>query len=257
MPYAPGLLAAFCSCAARARSATGPRQRCDRRRAARAHRGRRGARSTSGRRRARDASARRVLEAERVVSYCADRGCRSPSAAWTRPRRSRWRGLACQTRRDGDAAALLCSVDALLRARARRAPPPPGRCPSRSCPPRCWRWSSRARPRRGAARPSLCDAAHMRCGANLSYPDEHLFDRRVVSAYPEASGGGSAPARRRSDGRRAPRSVPWLSQAADRKEESTSYEAAPDCVPATPCMALGALCLAIIARPCAGHGAVL
>ena len=44
---------------------------------------------------------------------------------------------------------------------ARRAPPRTPTCPSRSCRPRCWRWSSRAR-RRRACPPSLCDGRHMR-----------------------------------------------------------------------------------------------
>ena len=112
MPYAPGLLASFVFLRVPVRSATVRRRSLDRRRAA----GTPGGRGGSRRRWAGpgpDAVGRRVIEAERVVTYCAAglqvafRGM-DPSEPIALAR------LACRTCRDGDVRELLSYVDALL-----------------------------------------------------------------------------------------------------------------------------------------------
>ena len=193
------------SCAWRARSATVPTS-CARSPAAQLARvvaGEDPARR-SGPRPGPDAVGRRVIEAERVVTYCAAGPAgRLPRHGPVRADRPGAAGVPDVPRRRRPRAADATSTRCWPS--ARRAPPRTPRCPSRSCPRRCWRWSSRA-PRRRGCRPSLCDARH-RSRRKTGYGHELLFvppsglhrgDRRCrVGAQ-----------RRRSDGHRSPRSMP-------------------------------------------------
>ena len=113
MPYAPGVLAAFVFLRVARAVGLGPDAvRCDRRRPARADR-RRGGPVDVGPAPGLDALGRRVIEAERIVSYCAAglqvafRGM-DPSEPIALAR------LACRTCRDGEVRELLAYVDALL-----------------------------------------------------------------------------------------------------------------------------------------------
>ena len=55
-----------------------------------------------------------MIEAERVRHLLRRRRCRSPSGAWTRPSRSRWRAWRAGRAATATSRALLSYVDALL-----------------------------------------------------------------------------------------------------------------------------------------------
>ena len=126
------------------------------------------------------ASGRACIEAERVVTYCAAalqiafRGM-DPTEPLALAR------LACRTLpRRRRRATLLRYIDALLaiaQESARRARPT---CPSRSCPPRCWRWSLAGTPEAGAAA-RRCVTRVTRASSSGYGPNICSY-RRVVSA---------------------------------------------------------------------------
>ena len=253
-PTRPGCWPPSSSCACARAVGHGPEVAAlDRRRAARARRGRGGARSTLGpgaraRRRgpARDRGrARRHLLRGRAAGRLPRHGPRRADRAGAAgvphlPRRRRPRAAELRRRAAGHRPG----------ERRRRTPT----CPSRSCRRRCWRWSSRAR-RRPGCRPSLCDARH-RSRRKTGYGHELLFVPPSGLHVRGTERGRVGARRRHSDGHRSPRSMPCARRRLTARRNRPRMRPHLNLRARHAATALGALCLAISLVRAAGHGAV-
>ena len=197
-----------------------------------------------------DAVGRRVIEAERVVTYCAAglqvafRGM-DPSEPIALAR------LACRTCRDGDVRELLSYVDALLAIGQESAAAHPDAA-LRDHAGDAAGDDARGHPG-GRAAVRHCVTLVTEVGARRATVTNFCSFRRVGS-HRETGGAGAAPngAIATAIVRRARCPAP---QAADRKEESTSHEAASELARPSRRHGAGRALLSHLARRAAGHGA--